>query len=182
MDTALSFLAPGTTIPETLAAAILVIGVALLLVAALHDVAARTVPNSLVLAVAGAGLAAQALAGELTYALPAALAVFVGAAICWRRGWMGGGDVKLLAAAALVVPPVLVPSMLASTALAGGLLASVYLVARRRVRLRRGPRPPHLVSRAVRAERWRLRRGGPLPYAVAIASGACFVLTRGGLL
>ncbi len=33
--------------------------------------------------------------------LLAAGAVFVLSALCWRRGWMGGGDVKLLGAAAL---------------------------------------------------------------------------------
>ena len=32
-------------------------------------------------------------------------------------------------------------------------------------------RPRHLLSRALRAERWRLARGATLPYAVAIAIG-----------
>jgi prepilin peptidase CpaA len=40
-------------------------------------------------------------------------------------------------------------------------------------------RPPSLAARIIRVERWRLRRGGPLPYAVAIASGAFFVLSLG---
>jgi prepilin peptidase CpaA len=101
--------------------------------------------------------------------------------MAWRRGWMGGGDVKLLGAAALRVPPYAVPGMLMATALAGGVLALFYLVARRRLARPGGPRPSSLLLRALRAERWRLRRGGPMPYAVAIACGVFFVLSQGVL-
>ena len=41
-------------------------------------------------------------------ALSAAGIVFGVALVCWLRGWMGGGDVKLLGACALLVPPVAV--------------------------------------------------------------------------
>ncbi len=162
---------------------LLAAGAVLLLAAALHDVMARTVPNGLAAAIAVAGLATQAIQGSFLAGVPAALLVFVLAALAWRRGWMGGGDVKLLGATALLVPPELVPSLLAAVALSGGLLALPYLVARRRLPRPdpRASRPPGLLSRAVRAERWRLRRGGPMPYAVAIASGAFFVLSHGGL-
>ncbi len=156
-------------------------GAALLLMAALHDVAVRTVPNWLAGALAVAGLVVQSLQGALLTSVPTALAVFVFAALCWRRGWMGGGDVKLLGAAALLVPPILVPSLIAAVALSGGVLAFFYLAARRRLARPRAGRPSGLVLRAIRAERWRLRRGGPMPYAVAIASGAFFVLSHGGL-
>lgn len=162
---------------EMLALAAASIGVVLLCGAALHDVAARTVPNGLAAAVAVCGAVAQAAQGGLGWSLGAGLAVFVAAALMWRRGWMGGGDVKLLGAAALLVPAGSVPSMLAVTALAGGALALPYALARRRLRRPRGVRPAWLVSRAWRVERWRLGRGGPMPYAVAIAFGALFVLT-----
>ena len=161
----------------------------MVIMAALHDIMARTVPNQLVLAIASAGLVAQGavLAGSAHLvdglfsagmALLAALLVFVAAALAWRRGWMGGGDVKLLGASALLMPAALVPSLLVATSLAGGVLSLIYLVARRRL-ARPGPgRAASLLARVLKAERWRLRRGGPLPYAVAIAGGACFVVSR----
>jgi prepilin peptidase CpaA len=33
-----------------------------------------------------------------------------------------------------------------------------------------------LLARALRVEQWRIRRGGPLPYACAIAAGGLFIL------
>jgi prepilin peptidase CpaA len=33
-----------------------------------------------------------------------------------------------------------------------------------------------LLARALRVERWRIHRGGPLPYACAIAAGGLFIL------
>jgi prepilin peptidase CpaA len=177
MDTALLVIADAS----------LVSGVVMLVVAALHDVVARTVPNGIALAVAAAGLVAQASlslmgAGHILFSIPAALVVFVLAAMLWRRGLMGGADVKLFGASALLVPPLLVPSMVAAITIAGGGLAIVYLVTRRRLARPGGGRPSGLLARAMRVERWRMRRGGPLPYAVAIAGGVVFVLSRGGIL
>jgi prepilin peptidase CpaA len=42
------------------------------------------------------------------------------------------------------------------------------------------PRARSLLPRALRAERWRICRGGPLPYACAIAFGFLFVVCNGG--
>lgn len=157
------------------------VGAALLIAAALHDVAARTVPNGIAALIAVVGLVIQAVQGSLPIAIPAAFVVFVCAALCWRRGWMGGGDVKLLGATALIVPPVMIPALICTIALAGGLLAFIYLAGRRRVRRPIAAKPVSLVARALRVERWRIRRGGPMPYAVAIACGCFFVLYSGGL-
>ncbi len=88
---------------------------------------------------------------------------------------MGGGDVKLLGAAALGVPAGSVLTFVAAVAITGGLLAAIYLAARRFISFPRSLRPTPLFARAVRVERWRMRRGGPLPYACAIAAGALFV-------
>lgn len=148
----------------------------LILAAATHDVIARTVPTGLCLAIAVLGLAARAMAGEIEAATMAAGLVFLGAALCWWRGWLGGGDVKLLAACALVVPPHAVPGLLAGTAIAGAGLALVFVAARRWIQPSYGSRPMGLIARAARAERWRLARGGPLPYAVAIALGTAVAL------
>jgi len=85
--------------------------------------------------------------------------------------------VKLLAAAALLPPPAQVPDLVVGVALCGGLLALLVLALRPLVPRAAGPRPTGLFARAVRAEAWRLRRRGPLPYAVAIAGGALLTLT-----
>jgi prepilin peptidase CpaA len=148
----------------------------LLLMAALHDLAARTVPNWMAGVLAVLGLALRAVAGGLLAGLCAGVVVFVLAAICWRRGWMGGGDVKLLAASAVVVPPSLVLSFIAAVAICGGVLAVAYLIAGRLVAAPRTARPRTLLARALRVERWRIHRGGPLPYACAIAAGGLFIL------
>jgi len=158
---------------------LLLAGVGLLIVAALHDIAFRTVPNQLAAALGCCGLALRALSGDLLGALLAAVIVFFAAVFCWRRGWMGGGDVKLFAAAALIVPPLHVPLLVGWVSIAGGAVAVPYLLARRR-QTATSPRPHGLLPRIMRAEGWRLRRGGPLPYAVAIAAGAGLTLLQGG--
>jgi prepilin peptidase CpaA len=152
-----------------------IVCVALILAASLHDIVARTVPNRLSLALAIAGIATGAQNGHLFGSLLAAGIVFVVSAFCWRRGWMGGGDVKLLGAAALGMPPSSVLVFVATVAIAGGLLALFYLAARRLVPAPAPLRPAGLFARALRVERWRISRGGPLPYACAIAAGALFV-------
>jgi prepilin peptidase CpaA len=154
-------------------------GMALLLAAGAEDIALRMVSNRLSLALALCGAALRWREGTLGVALIAALAVFVAAAFCWRRGWLGGGDVKLLGAASLFVPPGQIPALLLATALAGGVLALLYLA----LAALPAPTPPRgpkakLIPRILRAERWRIRRHGPLPYASAIAAGAVFTLFR----
>jgi len=151
-----------------------------LLLAALHDIAARTVPNWVAVAVALGGLAARLVDGHLLPSLAAAAAAFVVTAFCWRRGWLGGADVKLIAAATLAVPNGQIGLFIVAMSFSGSILAILYLVggriARAAGRDARLPRPTNLLARAARAELWRLRRGGPLPYACAIAAGFTFVL------
>ncbi len=163
---------------SVLHAAALTAGALLLVAAGFHDVAARTVPNRLVALVAAFGIVVRVLDAELPMSLAAALVVFALAAFCWRRGWMGGGDVKLLGAAALLVPPQSAVFLIADIAIAGGILALTYLVLyvmlpapERSVR-----RPRSFPARALRVERWRIARRGPIPYASAIAAGALFCL------
>lgn len=149
---------------------------AVMLAASWHDIVARTVPNFLATILALLGLALRFLHGDLPGGLLAGLLVFIAAAFCWRRGWMGGGDVKLLAAAAIAVPPAAVISFIAAVGLFGGFLAMLYLAARRFVTPPGVARPHSLPARALRVERWRIQRGGPLPYACAIAAGGLFIL------
>lgn len=168
-------------IPPILADALAMLALALLLAAALSDIAFRRIPNPAAAAVALAGLLRQALSGggALGVAVLVAAAVLFGGILLWLRGALGGGDVKLLAAATLVLPPALVPAQLLAVALAGGALALLHLALRRvlsRPRAdgrRRGP-----LRRALRREARRIRAGAPLPYGVAIALGTAVLLLR----
>ena len=84
--------------------------------------------------------------------------------------------------AAIFVPPREVGNMLLAITLAGGLVGLFYLAGRtllRRIAATPRPRPQRLLARVVRAEHWRLLRGGPLPYASAIAVGTIFVIAVG---
>jgi prepilin peptidase CpaA len=169
---------------------------AILLLAACHDVVSRTVPNWMPVAIACFGLAAAFADGRLLVSVGLGLAIFIVAAVCWRRGWMGGADVKLLGAVAIVLPPGMVATFTIAMSLAGALHAVIYMLARRVVTappplalrlappLVPGPAMPavrrrSLGSRALRVERWRISRGGPLPYACAIAFGYLFVICNG---
>lgn len=165
-------------------------GAALLIFAALHDFAARTIPNTVSALLAVLGLWLRAGDGQLLTGLAMGGIVFAICLACWLRGWMGGGDVKLLAAAAVFVPPALVGSMVISTTLFGGVVGLAYLLARTIVR-RTGALPGAAVAgpdrrsalgflrRVLRAEHWRLLRGSPLPYASAIAAGVLFTTVSG---
>ncbi len=149
-----------------------------LIAAALHDVAARTIPNAIPVFVGILGLLLRAAEGELAWGLLACLLVFALGVLAWRYRLMGGGDVKLLAACALLPPPGAVADMLVAIALSGGVLSLVYLAFRGRRPFAIPPRATSLFRRVLRAEVWRLRRGGPLPYGVAICGGVLLTLAR----
>ena len=166
-------------IPQTLFVTIAIdaamaVGLLILLAAALHDFAVRTVPNLYSVILFAAGLCLRLASGglhALEWGLAAAGIMFLVTFIFWRLRWMGGGDVKLLTAAAIFVAPLAVPMLVAATALAGGVLAMLFIVGRRVAARPAATRPQAFVMRVLRCEQWRLRRGGPLPYAAAIAVG-----------
>ena len=148
-------------------------GALLLAFAAIHDIGFRTVPNRVSLALLVLGLVLRAVQGDLIGGALCGGVVFAFTYAFWRFGWMGGADVKLLTAAAVFVPPSMVPTLVIGTSLAGGVLALFYLAGSKLA-----PRPASLgvgqaglVRRALRCELRRLRRRGPLPYAAAIAMG-----------
>lgn len=154
---------------------------ALLAFAALHDLAARIIPDWVSLALLPIGFWLRIWHGGALWALVALLLVFAGAVLVWRLGALGGGDVKLLTAATPLLPPAEVPALLAAVALAGGVLALLYILLRLLLRGRSaGERPRGLPVRIWRIERWRIGRGGPLPYGIAIAAGAVWVLLGSG--
>jgi prepilin peptidase CpaA len=140
-----------------------------LLAAALADLNSFQIPNRYTLAIVIAFLF-FALGGGWPAALlgvaAGAIAFAVGT-ILFAKGWLGGGDVKLLAAVALwVTPPLLAPFALV-TSLAGAILSIAMLTPLRRCL----PAPP-----ADLAHDTGLRQ--PIPYGVAIAAGGLFVLLK----
>jgi prepilin peptidase CpaA len=147
-----------------------------LLFAAAHDVAVRTVPNLASSIVAVVGLGLNARDGRLAATLFNGGLVFTASLYCWRRGWIGGGDAKLLSAAAILVPPTAVPELILGTGVAGGVLAVLYLTLARLVPRGTIPRPAGFVRRVWRTESRRIRRGLALPYGCAIAAGALLTL------
>lgn len=156
----------------------------LLIAAAARDVATRIIPNGVVAAIAALGLALRLGAGLSAALLSLALGLLllVGLMLLASRGWLGGGDVKLAAALVAGLSPAATLDFLVGTILAGGILGLVFIAGRH---LMAGgaaaPRPPgaSLPARILAAEARRLRRGGPLPYAVAIAFGAIFTRLAG---
>ncbi len=71
--------------------------------------------------------AAPSLYGALA-AIGCAAAVFIGGAVLFARGYLGGGDVKLLAAATLWAGPAGTPELLMLTGVLGGVLALFLLM------------------------------------------------------
>lgn len=152
----------------------------LMAAAAFEDFRRFVIPNWLVLALVAVwplSLAAQGLALLTALgAVGAAALVFVAGAVLFARGYVGGGDVKLLCAAALWAGPAATPELLVVTAGLGGVLALFLL----------SPIGAHL-SLAGRvyfgspgaatmdpAEQGRV----PMPYGVAIAGAAVLVILQ----
>ncbi|MDB5377598.1 MAG: prepilin peptidase [Rubritepida sp.] len=161
-------------------AAFLATGIsALLLLAAWHDVATRLIPDSISIAIAVLAVLWRASLGGHALLTSAATAILVFAAllVLCMRGFLGGADVKLAAAVALALPPAMVPDFVLATTLLGGLLGLAYAA-----KPQLGPHGPvgtNLLRRVFVAEARRLRRGGPLPYCVAIAGGGILTLISG---
>ncbi|WP_314962174.1 A24 family peptidase [Bradyrhizobium cosmicum] len=154
----------------------------LLLYVATIDVATRLIRNDICLALALLGIASQlASPMELVESLVAATIVFLLLLMIYQRGWIGGGDVKLLVALAIGLPLTGVIQLFTITALAGGVLALVHLMMRLLPYPRLAPAGSSLVRRVYAVERWRHLRHAPLPYGVAIACGGIWTVFSKGL-
>lgn len=152
--------------------------IGLLGVIAYCDLRTRRIPNALCLGIALLGLLRIALAGDALaagYSLATATAIFSAAVLLFGRGAIGGGDVKLATAMALLLDHREVLGFLVLMSVCGGVLALAVL-AREMVR-------HHVVSA------WRPARAPPggtedailtskptIPYGVAIAAAGAITL------
>jgi prepilin peptidase CpaA len=147
---------------------------ALLAVACASDVAARRVPNALVVAIALAGVAAQWASGGVRQAAGGALAgaVLLAALLAaWAGGKLGGGDLKLAAATAVWLGVSGLLSFVLFTAMAGVPVA-LATYARSRVDLRRAAGPAAAGAGSLPERTAPHRPAVPVSVAIALGAGA----------
>ena len=161
-----------------MSAGLAVFAIVLLVYAALHDLAVRTIPNWLPLLLLVVGVCARLLDHSLMAGMLAAVVVFALLFGLWLGGGMGGGDVKLWAASVLLVPPVWRSELFffLHVVMFRGMLAILYLLLSFFVRRPRASRGGGYLRRFWRVERWRIGRRRALPYACAIAAGTIAAL------
>jgi len=136
-------------------------------VAALFDLRVRRIPNALTAPMAIAAVALHAAGGVVAalVVLAAMIVAFAIGSIAFSAGWLGGGDVKLIAAACGLasVPGCFV--LVCCILIAGGVLAIGDALARRRlVALVRGA--------SLLATTGVAPGTTSLPYGVAVAGGS----------
>ena len=144
---------------------------ALMIFAGAYDLFTMTIPNKISLALlaafaclapfAGLGLEGIGLHVAVSVAM---LALTIG---MFAMGWIGGGDAKIFAAAALWMGPAHIFDYAIAAALCGGALTIVILV------LRRLPLPPVLVRQS-----WLSRlhdAGHGVPYGIALSAAAVII-------
>ena len=158
-----------------------VVQIVLLLYVATIDIATRLIRNEICLALALLGIAAQLSSPmQIAQSLIAAAILLLLLLVIYQRGWIGGGDVKLLVALAIGLPLTGVIELLTTTALAGGVLALVHLMMRLLPYPKLAPAGSSLARRIYAVERWRHLRHAPLPYGVAIACGGIWTIFSRG--
>jgi prepilin peptidase CpaA len=155
---------------------------ALVIVGAVRDLVSYRIPNWISLALlagfglaAGAGLAAGLPLQVLGLNLGVGAAALAAGMAMFAAGWIGGGDAKLFAAAALWLGWPAAAAFVLVTGLAGGALALLLLSLRSPV-----VRPMALVGPA-----WMARLAEPgesAPYGVAIAVGALAAFPASALM
>ena len=159
-----------------------ILEILLLVYVATMDVATRLIRNEICLTLAILGIAGQfASPMQVAESLIAATILLLLLLVIYQRGWMGGGDVKLLVALAIGLPLMGVIQLLMITAFAGGVLALVHLMMRLLPYPRLAPAGSSFVRRVYAIERWRHLRHAPLPYGVAIACGGIWAIFSQGI-
>ena len=137
-----------------------------LLVASYTDITCYRIPNWLCLTMLALFPVAQWIAPEPAQWLPhllTGLALLGLGMLLFSPGLLGGGDAKLLAVCGIWLGPAATPAALVLTALTGGLLSMLLLV------LRAFTLPSKVGI---------LRKGGPVPYGLAIAAAGILLSGR----
>jgi len=156
---------------------VVAVAIGILLAIAYGDVRTRRIPNELALGVGALGLLRMMLAGDASaplYTLGAAAMVFAVAFLLFLRDLVGGGDVKLLTAAALLIGYHDLLSFLLLMSLCGAGISLAMLTADKLgPMLRHSPRAATLPA----AEKSRDTPGRlSVPYGVAIAAAGIVIL------
>lgn len=151
--------------------AILTVFPAAVLFAGAMDLFTMTIPNRISLTLAAGFVVLAPLAGlglqGMAYHAGAGLLVLAIGVLLFIPGWIGGGDAKLAAAAALWLGFDNLVGYLLCVALAGGSLAMLFMT------LRAYPLPA-FISTEPWAARLHDHRTG-IPYGIALAAGALLI-------
>ncbi|MGA7323860.1 MAG: A24 family peptidase [Rhodomicrobium sp.] len=101
------------------------VSIAALFASAVTDLRERIIPNTIPLIIAACGLALSLQGGpwRIGMNVAAAITVFLALGFLAHYGFIGGGDVKLISAVTLLVPPERIGPLLIEIAIAGGLLS-----------------------------------------------------------
>jgi prepilin peptidase CpaA len=153
--------------------AIFLFSIGLFAAAAWDDLWARQIPNELPIAIGALALVQLIPGGDpypTLWTIIAATAVFAVAFLHWYFGLLGGGDAKLLTAAALLVGHHDLFRFLFLTSLCGAVVALAVLCASRLG----GPSPLLLPFPGAAAA----SRRPSIPYGAAIAAAAVWVLIQ----
>ena len=132
--------------------------------AAVEDALRLRISNLTCAAVLGGALIAMAIHGfspDLWQNAVICLGILTVGAGVFSAGWLGGGDVKLLAAIGLWLDLSAGAGLLAAVFVAGGFVGLVYILGRR----------------LLRAAQLTSARQAKVPYGLAIVAGALFIFT-----
>ena len=135
------------------------------IVAAGSDLRHRRIGNELVAALLGIAALRLCLFAGLAAALSSVLAsLTIGSllVVAYGRGWIGGGDVKLITAACLFFGAHDIPAFILATALAGGVVSLAALA--------------HALTQRVAARGSAAIPAATIPYGAAIAAGGLWVM------
>lgn len=148
------------------------------LASAYTDLKDRVIPNELVGLVAASGIALGLLMRpeQIHISLFAAICLLFALGALAHFHVMGGGDVKLISATALLVPPADIGRLLVFIALAGGVVSCTYLLARHALKDGRFHASDASRQGWLSREGARIASGGPVPYAVAILGGLAVIM------
>jgi len=153
---------------------VLILGIGMFAVVAYGDIRTRRIPNEFIVAILALAAFRIAIDGDPLaglYTLAAASALFVATFLLFWRGLLGGGDVKLIGATALLIGYHNFFEFLFVMSISGALVA-VAVLARDRLGLRRATTPAQEEQEVPEETRARLT----VPYGVAIAAAGIVVL------